>query len=171
MNWEALGAVSNLLAAVAVIVTLIYVAIQIRLNTSAIRSTATQSAHDESAAVYDLLASDSNLGDLFVRGLESPETLSPGETARFFAFWTATMFRVQNWHVQTQAGLIDEELLAGWMRILKQVSGMPGYQRYWAERRSVFSRDFTHYFEQEVLSSDRDPDFRPLGVRPGDQAR
>ena len=61
MNWEAISAVSDFLAALAVIVTLGYLAVQIRQNTSTLKSTATQGAHDQTAALYDLLASDSEL--------------------------------------------------------------------------------------------------------------
>jgi hypothetical protein len=42
VNWEALGAVANLLAAIGVIATLIYLAIQIRQNTKAVRSSSIQ---------------------------------------------------------------------------------------------------------------------------------
>ena len=37
MNWEALGALSELIGAIAVVLTLIYLAVQIRQNTRAIR--------------------------------------------------------------------------------------------------------------------------------------
>src|SRR5262245_53856525 len=42
INWEALGAIANLLAAVGVIATLIYLSIQIRQNTKAVRSSSIQ---------------------------------------------------------------------------------------------------------------------------------
>jgi len=49
MNWEAIGAIGEVGGAVAVIATVIYLARQIRQNTSALRSTATQAAHDQAA--------------------------------------------------------------------------------------------------------------------------
>ena len=42
INWEALGAIASLLAAIGVIVTLIYLSIQIRQNTKAVRSSSIQ---------------------------------------------------------------------------------------------------------------------------------
>ena len=42
MNWEALGAIANVLTAVGVIATLIYLSIQIRQNTKAVRSSSIQ---------------------------------------------------------------------------------------------------------------------------------
>jgi len=167
LNWEAISAVSDLLAALAVIVSIAYLAIQIRQNTNALRSTATQGAHDQSATTYDLLASNPDLGLIFARGLASPETLSAEETARFFALLHSTMFRIQNWHVQTKTDFIDPALLQSWLKIVRQSSGMPGFQQFWAQRRHIFAPDFVAYLEQEVLTPEPDPDYRPLGVAKG----
>lgn len=164
MNWEAISAVSELLAALAVIVTIVYLAIQVRQNTNALRSTATQAAHDQTATTYDMLADNPELGLLFSRGLLSPETLSAGETARFFALLHALMFRIQNWHVQTKTDFIDPTLLQSWLKVVRQVSGTPGFQQFWSQRQHIFAPDFVAHLEQTVLTTNADPDYRPLGV-------
>jgi len=46
INWEALGATANLLAAIGVIATLIYLAIQIRQNSNQLRGSATIAVYD-----------------------------------------------------------------------------------------------------------------------------
>lgn len=169
MNWEAIGAISNILSAIAVIATLGYVAVQIRQNTSALRSTATQGAHDQSAAVYDLLASDPKLSDIFVRGLETPNTLDRVETGRFYAFNMGVMFRFQNWYLQMRSRALDKEQVESWARVLRQISGTPGFQKFWAERRHLFTPVMVKYLEQEVFLGESDPEYRPLGVRLEDQ--
>jgi hypothetical protein len=164
VNWDALGAISDFVGAIAVVVTLGYLAIQVRQNTSALRSTATQGAHDESAAVYDLLSGDATLADIFVRGLTSPEELTSTETARFFSVSMAYMFRYQNWYLQTRSGFIEKELLESWGRVLRQLSGTPGFQEFWRQRAHIFADEFVRYLEQGVLSSEPDPNYRPLGT-------
>ena len=165
MNWEAIVAISGILSAIAVIATLGYVAIQIRQNTSALRSAATQGAHDQSASMYDLLASDPDLADIFVRGLEAPEQLDRSETGRFYAFLLAVMVRFQNSHMQTESQALDKEVITSMARILRQISGTPGFKRFWEDRRHMFTPALTKYFEAEVYLSERDPNFYPLGVR------
>ena len=173
MNWDAISAISDTLAALAVVATLVYLAIQIRQNTSAIRSTTTHAAHDQAAMFYDLMASDSQLGEIFSRGLHDPDALNSGETARFYAAMSSATFRSQNWYFQARSGLMDRELLESWNRVLRQVSGMPGHQRFWEERRHVYAPEYVTYLEQEVFLSERDPNYRPLGVdsRSKDHAR
>lgn len=171
MNWEIVGTISELMAAIAVIITLGYVAVQIRQNTSALRSAATQGAHDQTASMYDLLASDAELNDIFVRGLEEPETLGRVETGRFYALLLGVMFRIQNWYLQAEAQALDHEQFAGWCRVLRQISGMPGFLAFWESRKHLFTPSFVKYLEREVFLSERDPGYRPLGVSHGDHAQ
>ena len=46
MNWEAIGAVGESLSAVAVLITLVYLAVQIRQNTHAMKISAMTSLRD-----------------------------------------------------------------------------------------------------------------------------
>ena len=164
MNWEAISAVSDFLAALAVIVTLGYLAVQIRQNTSTLKSTATQGAHDQTAALYDLLASDSELSEIFVRGLEAPDTLDESETARFFSLLMSATFKMQNWYMQTESGAIEGELLTSWMKVIRQLSALPGWQEFWRQRGQIFAPTFVAHLQSNVFSGERDPLYRPLGV-------
>ena len=172
MNWEAISAFSDFFAAIAVIVTLAYLAVQIRQNTRALKSAATQGAHEQSSALYDQLADDNGLADIFYRGLDDPESLSREEMARLFAFLLSTLFRFQNWYYQTRNGVLDPELFDSWAKILSPLSGLPGYQFFWEQRRHMFAPELVAYLETRVYLKDRDPDYRPLGVnlKPGDRA-
>ena len=46
MNWEAVGAAGEIIGAVAVIISIIYLALQVRQNTAALRSSATNAASE-----------------------------------------------------------------------------------------------------------------------------
>jgi hypothetical protein len=169
MNWEAIQAISGLLSAIAVVATLGYVAVEIRQNTKSLRSAATQGAHDQSASMYDLLASDPKLSDIFVRGLEAPDTLDRIETGRFYAFLLGVMVRLQNWYLQTQSDALEKDVIENWARVLGQISGTPGFKRFWADRRHLFAPAVVKYYEEEVFRAERDPNYHPLGVRGEDE--
>ena len=79
------------------------------------------------------------------------------------------IFRFQNWYLQTQSQALDKEQLESWARVLRQISGMFGFQRFWEERRHIFTPVLVKHLEQEVYSGERDPDYRPLGVEREDQ--
>ena len=165
MNWEAIGAISGFLSAVALIATLGYVAVQLRQNTFALKSAATQATHDQTAALYDLLASDGVLSETFVRGLAAPDALDQIQTARFYALLLGIMFRYQNWYLQTRSHALDDEHIETWTRVLLQISGTPGFKKFWAERRHLFTNVLVQRLEEDSLWGRRDPDYHPMGVR------
>ncbi len=166
MNWDALGAIGEIVGAVAVILTLGYLAFQIRQNTAMLRSTATQGASEEVASIYHTLCTHPDLASTFVRGLDTPDELSNTEMATFFSFFMMAMFNMQNWYFQTQDQFMDESLLLSWSQVLKNTSATPGFKLFWAQRSYIFSPEFRKYLEAEVFlkEGEGDPDYRPLGV-------
>jgi hypothetical protein len=165
MNWDAIGAVSGLLSAVALIATLVYVAVQIRQNTSALRSTATQGTHEQVVTLYDLLASDGELSETFVCGLNAPDALNRIQTARFYALLLGLMFRYQNWFLQTRSHALEEDHIVKWTQVLRKISGTPGFKKFWHERRFTYTSAMVQYLENEGHWGVFDPEYHPMGVR------
>ncbi len=70
MNLNDLANLGQVIGAVAVVVSLIYVALQIRQNTHAVRSAAAQVVHEHFASWYHLLANDAELSQTSIDGLK-----------------------------------------------------------------------------------------------------
>lgn len=83
MNWEAIGAVSEIIGAVAVVVTLGYLALQIRQQNASNSLNVKNSVLDGISRVNQLMAADQELAVLFNKGLFTPDDLSDGEAAQF----------------------------------------------------------------------------------------
>ena len=164
MNWDALGAIGETIGAIAVLITLGYLALQIRQNTAALRSAATQGAHDQVGQIYRDLCTDSELAMIFVRGCENPDELSDTDTAKFYAFLMQIFFYIQNWHSQTNEGLMDEDLLSSWLYIAADMSKTPGFRRVWEDRKHLYSPALRTYLETEVFSREGATQYAPLGV-------
>lgn len=91
MNWEAVIAIAELIGMIAVVATLIYVAIQVRQNSELIRQNmlATRASMTHESSVFysrmsELIATDKTLANIFRRGCEN-EDLEPDEITRFEA--------------------------------------------------------------------------------------
>ena len=67
MNWEAVGAIGEILGAAGVIVTLGYLAAQIRANTRQSRAAMTQSIVDGVNGVHNAVMVNPQLADVYVR--------------------------------------------------------------------------------------------------------
>ncbi len=123
MNWEALGAIGETLGALGVIVTLVYLAIQIRQNTQSMhegrRLTLAQTYQMRADALQDMLvqAATSSIGGIIVKLTEAgyPEDFSAldqldaEELGRFRLWQIAQQSHWDNMHYQYQQGYLDEE--------------------------------------------------------------
>lgn len=165
MTLEQIHQISEIVAAVVVAVTLIFLTIQLKQNTKMLRSAATQGAHDQVAEIYQPLMADQSLADLWLRGLQDPSSLSAVETARFFSFWLQAFFNLQNWYLQTQDGLLGMGVLNSFCQVVANLNkSSPGLGAFWEQRKYLFDPTFVRYVEQEIFTRPMTPGYRPLGA-------
>ncbi len=158
MNWDAIGAVAELVGALGVIASLIYLAAQIRQSTRSSRATTFQTVCSDLSHIYRALASDSELARIYRLGLLELETLDQGETLRFTAFLTWGFKSYENMFVQYHQGAVDNQTWESWRRSMLTILELPGAARFWELRGGVFREDFQHLVKQLAPS-----DFPPAG--------
>jgi len=83
MNWEALGAVGEIAGATAVLITLIYLAVQIRQNTATVATATYESVMTGFNDINVVVASHPALASLLDRGCQNPNTLNAEEMVQF----------------------------------------------------------------------------------------
>jgi len=83
MNWEAIGAIGEIVGALAVVVTLVYLVIQIRQNTAAVATATYESTMTGFNDINVVVASDPELARLLDRGTQNSDALSVGEITQF----------------------------------------------------------------------------------------
>lgn len=146
MSLEQWAFVAQIISAVAVIASLVFVGVQLRQATSAIRGTSSQ-AH--SALYTDLVRSIID-NDGFARvwsvGLADPKALTEADWIRFVAYASALFRLYESSRVQWLNGRLDEE---HWHTIERQASDfghLPGLQVPWGLRSHWYSPDFRAWF-------------------------
>ena len=83
MSWEVAGVIAEIIGAVAVVVTLIFLIIEIRQNRVAVEAATQASISEGWNSVNAVILGSEEVGDIWARGFDNPETLSPGEKVRF----------------------------------------------------------------------------------------
>ena len=157
MNLDQIANLAEITGVVIVVITLIYLSLQIHQNTQAMRSTGEQATHQNLAAGYLTLATNQDLNRLFRTGTEDPSTLTDDETGQFFAFWTYTLYTTQNWLYQRRTRALDEELANTWLSAVSEAFYLPGFKLYWEHKKYMFSEDLQNYVDG-VLTQ---PSMRP----------
>ncbi len=104
MTIQEMGAIGELVGGIAIIVSLLYVGLQIRQHSGALRSTTAQAAIQMAEATYSPIVRDPVLAEISLRGLEDPGTLNTVEMAQFTSQFQNTFFAFQNWFYQWRHG-------------------------------------------------------------------
>src|SRR4030081_747519 len=126
MNLNDLANIGQVIGAIAVVVSLFYVANQIRQNTNAVRSAAAQVVHEHFASWYNLLAPDESLSQVVIDGLKDYGSLSEKDKARFVATFMAYLSYSQNAFLKWRQGLLAPSLWLGWEQVIMNFAGAPG---------------------------------------------
>ena len=147
MSWDAIGAVGEIIGAAAVVISLIYLAIQIR----------TQNAESRAAAMHDISVgwraaseqfTNGELAAIFIKANRDFDSLSESEALQFVA-GVHGIFRVfEEAYHQYQAGRLDSNLWAGMNRQYASYLAASAFQRYWVMRGYQYSQDFQNYVNE-----------------------
>ena len=86
MSIQDLGALGELVAAIATVATLLYLAVQIRQNSRNLEESTSASVNQGWASINSRLSSDEQFAEIFIRGRGDLEALSAVEVERFRAF-------------------------------------------------------------------------------------
>lgn len=156
MTLEQASLVAQIISAIAVIASLVFVGVQLRQATAAIRASSSE-AH---AALYtELVHSIIDNGDfarIWATGLRDPKSLGEEDWIRFVAYSSALFRQYESSRVQWQKGRLDDE---HWRTVEQQAISfghLPGLKAAWSLRGHWYSPDFRAWFEG--LEPDTEPE-------------
>ncbi len=164
MNWDAIGAIGEFVGGFAVVLSLVYVAFQVRQNSRQID----QNSRQLEASMYyasgegfnkwwSLLVQDEAVAALWQRGLAG-ESLAPTDKLRFRSMAMMLFTTLENSFHQVQLGSHDRKTLeiskSSWVRSLTS----PGGSTWWRkEARRSFTPEFVEAVEA-LMPSTQSPD-------------
>ena len=152
-DWGALG---ELVGGVAIIVSLIYVGLQIRQGTRASRA-ATSQAFSEQYSSIILQLTKPSLRDIFWRGKDGLENLKESEIVAFMGF-LATIVRLgESFYFQRQEGTFDTRIFDAWLLQTMDLFVQKGPREYWALRSHQFNPEFVRFFEEKLAANKPKP--------------
>ena len=161
MNWDAVGAIAELLGAIGVIISLAYLAIQIRQNTRQIgeqsremRIAAIDSIANSFSRFRDPLIRDPELAALWLRGLDDYSQLEEIEKVRLGRLLQELFFAHQNTWSRYREGAMTTEAWEDHQQAIAGNLRNPGIQHWWHEHRSIYADDFEVVVEDILRTID-----------------
>jgi len=111
MNWEAISAVGEIVGATAVVVTLIYLAVQVRHGTKATQASNVQAATSLDQEFLLTVGADPATARLWAAFLTAPETLPDDQKLQGIFLISSVIRRLETNLLQNRLGTLSRE---GW---------------------------------------------------------
>ena len=149
MSIQDLGAIGDLIAAIGVVASLFYLAVQIRQNTrqidenikaskAAAVNTSLQLISNNRIAIY----SDEGTAGIWQRGLNDPNSLDALEKLRFRVIFSNVMDALFNTYSLTKATNFSPETWASQIATVRRIIRTKGGEWFWGEYQHEYRQDF-----------------------------
>jgi hypothetical protein len=145
LNWDAIGAIAEAFGVMGVIVTVVYVGVQIRHNSKAVQGATEQSLMTQEMALYALIAEHPGI---YRRGGESTDQLDADEYVVYENLVAAIMSQLYSAFVQFQRELVPPSVwdayTADWPDHIRQV----GFLHTWNRIKYGYPQEFRQYLDE-----------------------
>jgi len=146
MSWDAIGAIGEIVGAIAVLATLIYLALQIRQNTKAVRLESRNSLQQAWSQVGSMMANSPEITELFIKGCRDYRALPVADRLRFSSVLQNVLFAIDLQHLQASEGIHE---VTGLERI-HSLFRYSGVRDWWGQNKGFFRPAFVGVVESVI---------------------
>ena len=148
MDWEAIGAIGELMGATAVVVTLLYLVKQIKQNTESTEAVGLQTWQSDSTAHWLSMAENRELSRDAATCMYDSRNLSDDNWIQVGCWFLNNFRQYQTTFIMHERGVVDDELFGVEMRMAARNLQAPGIRQWWdAGGRNQMSPRFTEALE------------------------
>lgn len=145
--------VAEIFGGIAILISLLFVGIQLRENTKATRSSTATATIDTMTDWYVTMGTDKESSASLWRFLADPESMTKEEQLQHIYTLHGLLLTFQNSYFLAQDGTLDIRIHESLNQVLIGVKDQPGFHVYWNTRKSIFFKEYQDYVEG-ILNSD-----------------
>jgi len=165
MSLEQIYFVGQTIAALSIVASLVFVGLQVRSTSKAVKNATAQAVNDNYAQWYLTLSTNDTALATSLKAAKNFEGLSDGERAQFSTLMMALLCHTQNAFYQWSSGALSSELWRGWETVLTNLMNQKAGQELWRERHYLFGDEF-QVKVQQVMAAPTHPDANVFGTVP-----
>lgn len=155
MNWDAIGAIAELLGGLATVATLVYLARQIRESGRSTRLAAMQAAMLSEMTAMEIPARDRSLARVIPIAVGIADGTLTEEEHQQFRFWMFLMLRShENMFVQHEAGMIDDETWAARSTTILFLLASKVGRKIWEGASNTYRADYQAWVVSSQVPKD-----------------
>jgi hypothetical protein len=153
MNWEMLSAIGQMVAALGVIPSLIYLGVQIREQNRERRRAGINILTAQWSELVKTAQENREFTDLFLRGMRSFGGLDATDKVRFSAFFTRYTRNFEGMYIYYRDGALERALWDEVERIMTDYFAYPGVKEWWATRKHWLTDEFRAVVEAIIAKN------------------
>lgn len=146
MSLSDLASLGSFVSGIAVLISLIYLAVQVRQASKHTAAQISQSRVQMGLGQQDMFITDPAVADIMMRGMRG-EILTESEGFRFYFIMSNTFLGIEDEFRQYKAALISEARHNGFVKRMAAGMQMPGYRAMWMLQREGFEPDFRAFMD------------------------
>lgn len=149
MPTERIRGILDFAGAIAVLVGLIFVGLELRQNTAAVEAASLQDQTDASTDFLLLIAADEELARIWMAATKDPDQLSEIESQRYFLISRSRWLRMQNAYLQWRRGTLTDEDWSFYSGLIcdPDVEGRILFTTTWDQHKRQLTKGFADYVE------------------------
>ena len=97
--------------------------------------------------------------------MENPDSLSREQWYQFVMTFHAAMLNFQNSFYLVEEGTLDHEIRDSLTAVIAAVKHLPGFHRYWEQRKPIFFPEFQVYVDGILVSDQQNSEGLYVGEK------
>jgi hypothetical protein len=150
MNLQDLGNIGEFVGSIGVVLSLGYLALQIRSQNQEAQAAVTNSLSQQWLSFMAGVAADKELALIWVNGLDDFEALERHEKVRFAAVMSQFVQVSESLRGHYVAGKLEPEIWLGFDARVTDIMANPGAQEWWVHRKHWWSSEYGQYIEEKL---------------------
>lgn len=147
---ETLGSLGSFIGGFGVVISVIYLAVQIRQNTKSLSSAAYQQIVTSISDWSREVAMDPAAVRIVSSGILGDNKLTAEELAQFDLLMVSLLRNYENVHFQYLSGALPGSSWSGWSSRILGTLNNPGALQWWQRQQGAYSQSFQTFVDQAI---------------------
>jgi hypothetical protein len=150
MDLDTLSKLGEFVGGFFVVISLIYLAYQVRQNTRSLRAENYGRLLDRMSTLQSAISADADLNRIFTVGAEHPSRLSRSERVRFSWALYELIGNGEFMYHQYREGMLSDAIWKRWEITVGWWMSHPGIRAWWQSKPTPFSTDFSAFVDELI---------------------
>lgn len=126
----------------AVVVSLIYVGLQVRQNTAAIQTNTSHAVYQQHQEQVLAEIQSADFAEVLLKARRRPEDMTAVDSLRYDGYLNLRLNLLEAVYTSGRQGTMEAGLAAAWLDAIPHIRCLPGMETFWAQNRPFYHRAF-----------------------------